>query len=201
MRQEINLFQAILIDKPEPFQVRQCGMILLGFFALLLILAGFSYWQLQVHRQTLANLQQREGQLRTLVEQLEQQFPERVKNPLLEEKIAQAEKRLSAQKQLQTYLSTKKEVGNGAILGPLEGLAKNVQRGIWLKRIQLDGSGQNVQLAGTALRPEQVPAYLQHLGQRGVFSGQVFSRLKIERLKERPGEVDFSLQSIPEVKP
>jgi len=201
MRQEINLFQAILIDKPEPFQVRQCGMILLGFFALLLILAGFSYWQLQVHRQTLANLQQREGQLRTLVEQLEQQFPERVKNPLLEEKIAQAEKRLSAQKQLQTYLSTKKEVGNGAILGPLEGLAKNVQRGIWLKRIQLDGSGQNVQLAGTALRPEQVPAYLQHLGQRGVFSGQVFSRLKIERLKERPGEVDFSLQSIPEGKP
>jgi hypothetical protein len=57
-----------------------------------------------------------------------------------------------------------------------------------------------VELAGTALRPEQVPAYLQYLGQKGVFNGQVFSRLKLARLKERPGEVDFSLESTPEGK-
>ena len=201
MRQQINLFQAVLIDKPEPFHPRQCGIILLGFLALLLILAGFSYWQLQVRQQTLTGLQQREGKLRLLVEQLEKQFPPRQKNPLLEENIRQAEQQLTAQKQLFGFLANRNAAGNGAMISTLEGLAKNVQGGIWLKRIQLGANGQNIKLAGTALRPEQVPVYLQNLGRNGVFSGQVFSSLKLARLKEHPGEVEFSLQTTPEGQP
>jgi len=51
------------------------------------------------------------------------------------------------------------------------------------------------------MRPEQVPQYLQFLGEKGVLSGQVFSRLKLTRLQERPGQVDFSLESSDKERP
>jgi len=198
MRQEINLYQAVLIDQPEPLQARQSGLYLLAFSVLLVGLALFSYWQLHSRQQLLADLQQQETQRTAQVALLEQQFPPRKKNQLLVEKIQHIEQQLKGQQQLLGYFADRNKAGNDIILETLEGLAKHVQKGVWLKRIQLDGSGQNVQLAGAALRPEQVPAYLQYLGQQGVFKGQVFSSLKLARLKERPGEVDFKLESIPE---
>lgn len=201
MGQNINLYQSVLIDKPEPLQAKQAGLLLLGFFILLISLTLFSYWQLHTQQQTFARLQQQENELTASLSQLEQQFPHREKNALLEEKIRQVERQLGGQKQLLGYFSGKDEAGNGGILGTLEGLAKHVHNGVWLKRIQLYGSGQEVKLVGTALRPEQVPAYLQFLGRQGVFSGQTFSSLKLARLNERPGEVDFSLETIPERQP
>jgi len=200
MRQEINLYQAALIDKPEPLQTRQTVLLLLGFVVLLGVITVISFWQLHSRRQLLADLQQQERQRSAAVSQLERQYPQREKSLQLEEQIRQIEQRLTAQKQLIGYFSKQEVSGNAVILGSLEGLAKNVRKGVWLKRIQLDGSGQKVVLAGSALHPEQVPAYLQYLGQQGVFNGQVFSRLKLARLKERPGEVDFSLESQPEGK-
>jgi hypothetical protein len=201
MRQNINLYQAALIDKPEPLRTRQAGLLLFGLLALLLVVSLFSYRHLRSQQGQLTQLQQQEIQRGALVAELEQQFPSREKDALLAAKIHQLEQQLAGQKQLLGYFSNQKKVADNRILGTLEGLAKHVQKGVWLNRIQLDESGSRVELSGTALRPEQIPAYLQYLGQQRVFNGQVFSRFKLIRLKERPGEVDFSLASAPEERP
>ncbi len=198
MRQNINLYQAVLIDQPQPLQARQTAWILLGFIVLLALLSSFGYWQLQIQKKSLVDLQQQEANLTTVVAQLEKQFPPREKSSLLEAELRRTEQQLEGRKRLLAYFSNQKAVGNGVILGTLEGLAQHVQRGVWLKRIKLDGSGQNIRLDGSALRPEQVPAYLQFLGDKGVLSGQVFSRFKLTHLKEHTGAVDFSLESKPE---
>jgi hypothetical protein len=195
MRQQINLFQDVLIDKPEPLRSRQVGLIMLAFSGLLLLLSLLGYWQLRSAEQRLNALQQQRDTLQTKVVALEQQYPERQKSALLEEEIKRTSQTLDGQKQLLGYFALREKRGNQALLDILEGLARHRADGIWLRRIELLDGGANIALAGSALRPEQVPQYLQSLGGQGVLGGQVFSQLKIARLQEKPGQVDFSLES------
>lgn len=201
MRQQINLYQSVLIDKPEPLRLRQVGLILLLFSVLLALLSLFNCWQMRSAGEQLAVLRQQQARLAEQVATLERQYPERRKSALLEEEIRRTERIFEGQKRLLGYFSVREEGGNEKILNLLDGLARNLLPGVWLRRIQLAGSGRKMVLAGSAMRPEQVPQYLQFLGEKGVLSGQVFSRLKLTRLQERPGQVDFSLGSSDEEQP
>ena len=201
MRQQINLYQAVLIDRPEPLRLRQVGLILLFFLVLLALLSLFNFRQMRSAGEQLAVLQRQQARLSQQVATLEQQYPERQKSALLEEEIRRTEHILEGQKRLLGYFSVREEGGNEKILSVLDGLARNLRPGVWLRRIQLDGSGRKIVLDGSALHPKQVPRYLQFLGERGVLSGQIFSRLKLTRLQERPGQVDFSLESLAEARP
>lgn len=196
MRQQINLFQSVLIDKQEPLQSRQVGLLLLGFSGLLVLLSLFHYWQLQTSNQQLLVLQQQKSVIEKQVLALEQQYPERQKNVQLEDEIDRAKEALAGQKQLLGYFADREEQGNVAVLDILDGLARHRSPGVWLRRIQLGATGKNVALSGSALRPEQVPLYLQSLGKKKVLGGQVFSRLTLARIQERAGQVDFSLESL-----
>jgi len=196
MRQQINLFQAVLIDKPEPLQASQVKLILGLFIALLTVLSLFGYWQLNNAEQQMSKLQLQKDTLESQVVALEKKFPERQKSALLIEEIHRSEGALAGQKKLLGYFSLRSNDGNGSILAILSGLAQHRAKGIWLRRIQLSTAGRDIALDGTALRPEQVPQYLQSLGEQKVLVGKVFSRLSLARLDERSGQVDFSLESL-----
>lgn len=198
MRQQINLYQDALIDKQEPLQSRQAGYIIAGFVVLLVLLGLFGYWQLRSANQNLETLQQQQAALEKKLAGLELEYPQRQKNELLEEEIRRAKETLTGQKQLLGFFADRDDKGNGAVIAVLEGLARHSSPGVWLRRIRLNGDGSNIALAGSALRPEQVPQYLQSLGAKGVLGGQVFSRLTLARLQERPGQVDFNLESMAE---
>jgi hypothetical protein len=195
MRQQINLYQAVLIDKQEPLQARQAGLIMLLFLVLLLSLYLLGYWRGSGFKKNLINLKQQQSEKIVAVAALGQKFPERQKNALLEEEISQIRTALEGQKQILGYFAARDQGGNGKILDVLEGLARHKQQGVWLRRILLDASGQKITLSGSALKPEQVPRYLQSLGHEGVLAGQVFAHLKLTHIEERPGQVDFSLES------
>jgi hypothetical protein len=195
MRQQINLYQAVLIDKPEPLQRRQVGLLLLGFAALLALISLFGYWQLHSAKQQLDVLQQQKSAVEQKVVALEQQYPERQKSALLAEEIKRAEEQLAGQERLLGYFSLRDKEEQKSVISIFEGLARHRAPGVWLRRIKLDVATDNIALAGSALRPEQVPGYLQSLGQKNVLGGQVFSRLTLTGLQERPGVVEFSLAS------
>ena len=199
MRQQINLYQDGLIDKPESFQSRQVGMILgLVIIGLILVIV-YSYWQANSLQSQADDLRQQQLLISTQVVGLEKQYPERKQSALLQEKIKRLEQELQGQRKALDYFSKQDQEGNASILASLEGLAQYPLRGIWLRQISLLNSGQEVQLSGSALKPEQVPEYLQLLGEKNVFGGQVFARLKLNRLKEQAGQVDFELDSVQEV--
>lgn len=198
MAQNINLYQDVLIDRPEPLPPRQIGMALLALLFLMIGLSGFSLWQLQQQRSQLQALLQEEQSREAVVSELERQYPERQKSMQLEQEIHRLEQQLAGEKDLLGYFAGRDAGGNQAIVATLEGLAQHVREGIWLRRIALDASGEKVELAGTALHPDEVPSYLEYLGDQGIFSGRVFASLKLARLKQNQGPagaVDFSLQS------
>lgn len=196
MRQQINLYQSVLIDKQEPLQARQVGLLLLGFTALLVLLSLFNYWQLRTSDQQQLVLQQEKSVIEERVLALERQFPERQKSASLVAEIDQIKATLAGQKQLLGYFANRADQGNAGVLDVLDGLARHRSQGVWLRRIQLGAAGSNIALAGSALRPEQVPLYLQSLGEKKVLGGQVFSRLTLARIQERSGQVDFNLESL-----
>lgn len=195
MRQQINLYQDILIEKPEPFQSRQVGMLLLFFFLCLGLIGLYGYWQANTLQSQADNLRQQQQELATQVAQLEKKYPQRQPSVLLQEKIKRMEQSVLGLRQALDYFSKQDQESNGSILASLEGLARNPQKGVWLRQVSLLQTGQEIKLAGSALKAELVPEYLQLLGSKNIFGGQVFSRLKLKRLKERRGQVDFELGS------
>jgi hypothetical protein len=195
MRQQINLYQDVLLDKPEPFQSRQVGVLLIIFVFCLGLVGFYSYWQVNSSLDQVDGLRQQQRVIKERVAQLEKKFPAREPNVLLREKNKRLEQTIMGQRQALDYFSKQDRGSNKAILASLEGLAMYPQEGIWLRQVRLLQAGQEIQLAGSALKAEQIPEYLHLLGEKNIFGGQVFSQLKLTRLKEQADQVDFELNS------
>ncbi|MCW9050597.1 MAG: hypothetical protein OQK50_09740 [Deltaproteobacteria bacterium] len=195
MRQQINLYQDILIDKPKPLQSRQSGLLLLVTVLCLVLISVYSYWQNYNLNTEVKRLQAQQLVESTRIAALEKQYPERQKNVLLEEKIQRLEQEIQGQNRALSYFSGQDEDGNGKILASLEGLAQYPLKGIWLSRIRLLDGGTEVQLSGSAVKADTIPDYLDLIGENHIFGGKVFARLKLNRLKEQAGQVDFMLES------
>ncbi len=195
MRQQINLYQDVLIDKPEPFQSRQVYMLLVTVVICLIIAGIYSYWLTNSLKTEVVGLRQQQQLLSGQVIALEKQYPKREPSVLLQEEIKRIEQELLGQGKALDYFSQQDQGNNEMILASLEGLARNSQQGIWLRKIKLSQCGQEIQLTGRALKAELVPEYLTLLGEKNIFGGQIFARLKLNRLKEQAGQVNFELDS------
>ncbi len=195
MRQQINLYQQGLIDRPAPLSSRQAGLLFLLSLLLTLALGGYGYWRGVALEPERAELAQRQEQMRTRIAELEQQFPVRQSSPLLQQRVARLEQELKGLEQTLDYVLQREQGRNPEMLAALEGLAQRQHSGLWLNRIRLSRQGHEVELSGRAFTPELVPDYLQWLSDEGVFSGLTFSRLRLSRLQEFPGHVDFSIGS------
>lgn len=195
MRQQINLYQDMLIDRPEPLRLRQLVAILLVVLVCLALVAFYNYRQLgQVgaQRDTLSDQIELD---RERVIALERQHPEKVRNIMLEEKIQRIKQEVSGQRQALDFFSARDVENNATILAILEGLARTSHEGVWLKQVRLFEQGEEITLTGSALSADRVPAYLTLLGTEHVFGGRTFDRLKLSRIKEEAGLVDFHLAS------
>jgi len=202
MRQQINLYREELIDRPEPFQSRQSLLLLLIAFCCLVLLGIFSYWQTSSVQAQVTLLKQQQQQLETHISDLEKKYPAPQKSASLEKKIIQRERELQGQRRaIDYFLKQDRQGRNMEILSSLEGLARYPLTGVWLRRVSLLQRGGEVKLAGSSLSPEKIPEYLQLLGEKNIFGGQVFARLKLNRLEDKGNRVDFELDSIMEETP
>lgn len=195
MRQQINLYQQGLIDRPRPIAGRQAGMLLLLAFSLVLALGGYGYWRGQELEPQRAQLQQQEQQMRMRIADLEQQFPDRQSSPLLQQRVVHLEREFQDLGYTLDFVLQREQGRNPEMLAALEGLAQRQHAGLWLNQILLARHGGEVELSGRAFSPELVPEYLQWLSNEGVFPGLTFSRLRLLRLQEYPDHVDFTISS------
>ena len=195
MRQQINLYQDVLLEKPEPLQAKQALLLLVGVFAVLALLGSYDHYQVRGLEDRLLQLQSSEKQATERLTELAAKFPPPKTDPLLAERISRVERRLAGQKEALKFFSRQDAAANEKILASLEGLARTSLTGLWLRRVSLQEHGQSIFLAGTTVQVEDVPRYLELLGTRNIFGGQVFSRLQLKRLETNAGQVDFELDS------
>ncbi len=199
MRQQINLYQGGLIDKPEPLQSKMALVIIVAIVACLALVGGFDYLQMVKQKKLIAPLQQQRDIDSARIMALAAQYPEREPSVLLANKVKRLEQEILGYRQALDFFSSQGSDSNKAILSSLEGLARHRHPGVWLQRIALLHGGYEVQLVGSAIKPEQVPEYLQLLGDKDIFAKRVFSYLQLSRLKESSDQVEFTLTSPAEV--
>ena len=197
MRQQVNLFQSVLVDKPKPLQVRQFGLLVLAWAAVLLLFGLLGQQRLNTSISDLAELQQQHEIVQARVTTLEANIASRRPDPRLAERAHSFEQKLISLKELLNYLSRLGEADNDLFIEVLDGLARHRMEGLWLRQLKLGRRGQDVQLAGSAVRPDLVPRYLQSLASKDVLGGQIFSSLEMTLLEQGAGVVEFSLESKP----
>ena len=195
MRQQINLYQDVLIDKPEPFQSRHVGIFLLLLVVGLAIVGYLSYQGAHAVQQKANQLRQQQQVLSQQVSELEEKYPPRKPNQLLQERVTRLEREVTGLQVALDYFKKQDMGSNETILASLEGLARYPQKGLWLRKVMFLQGGDELRLAGSALKPEQIPEYLKLLGEKSIFGGQVFSRLSLNRLEEQGEIINFELDS------
>jgi hypothetical protein len=195
MRQQINLYRGSLIDQPKPLQSRQAGLVLLVAFIFVALFAGFGYRQLSGSQQRLTTVVAEQKSLSVRVTELEKKYPEPKENAVLKAKIHRLEMEIQGQRQALSYFADKDNSSNSAILTSLEELARHPSRGLWLRSVRMLQQGEQVELAGSALKATQIPEYLQMIGDKNIFAGKVFAQLKLKRMQEQNNRIDFTLGS------
>ena len=198
MQQQINLYQDILKDKTEPLQSRQAGLLLVVIVFGIALFATFSFFQNSRLTQQAEELRRQNHQAETRLAELERVYPPPQESVLLAEKVRQLETELAGRKITLNYFQGRDDTSNMKILQSLEKLAQNPFSGVWLRRIVISHDGQGVALTGSSVDADRLPDYLQMLSDQKIFGGQLFERLRIERLQEKENRVDFLLESLPE---
>jgi Tfp pilus assembly protein PilN len=89
-----------------------------------------------------------------------------------------------------------RSLGNTTGFSPyLEGLARQILTGVWLREITIHNGGNDLYIAGSTLDPRLVPRYLGRLSNESAFSGTDFSSFEMHRREKQPGKVDFVVKT------
>lgn len=201
MSQQINLYQDVLRESPQPLRARRALLYAACVLFGLVLLAIVQERRNDHLQQQLAALQAREQSAEQRVGEMEKRYPPPRRDPQLAEKMQRLEQQILGQRAALDYFAEQRGGTNRNMLASLEGLARHSRKDVWLRKVRLAGQGRRVELSGTALDAEQIPAYVEMLGQENIFGGQVFARLQLTRQKEHHERIDFSLKSVKEATP
>ena len=195
MKQQINLYQDALIEKKVVLHAGVMFKTLIGCILILLMTSFFLTWQQGKTDSEISRLTQERAVVVANLQVLKQQHPSRQKNILLTQSLKQKQADLAGRKPLIAYLENFNLSQTAGFSSVVKGLAKYPQKGVWLTGIRLNNVEKKVLLAGSAIQPDLIPTYLQHLGDKKVLKNQTFASLKVTHIKETPRQVDFRLES------
>ncbi len=89
-----------------------------------------------------------------------------------------------------------RSLGNTTGFSPyLEGLAREIMTGVWLREINIRNGGNDLSIAGSTLDPKLVPKYLRRLSNEAIFSGTDFRSFEMHRQEKRPERLDFVVKT------
>lgn len=77
----------------------------------------------------------------------------------------------------------------------LEGLARQIESGVWLRSIAIRHGGSDLSIAGSTLDPKLVLVYLRRLSKEAAFAGTEFKSFKLQRRARTPAAVDFVIKT------
>lgn len=180
MSQQINLFNADFLRRDKPFsllaQVQGLGMIVLGA---LLFYAYAEYQVIDMGKQSVESTQRFNAQQAQLA-RYAAEFPPLQANHSLKEELQQLQKKaVEADKLVNTLRSG--ALGNTSGYSEyLRAFSRQALPGLWLTGFSVAGDTGQISLAGGALTPELVPAYIKKLGSESVMQGKTFANLQIQ---------------------
>lgn len=201
MSQQINLFSSKLLKQKDYFSmlamVQALGLIFVGSM-LLYVYAVYQVTQLSEQSQELDKRMLAE---KVKLTRYSAEFSPQLAQQILESELKQAEKDVLAQREL---IARMKSGGLGNTSGYSEymrAFARQTLSGLWLTGFEIAGDAVQMRIAGSALSPELVPAYIKRLSREQVMHGKEFAALHMQQHKVETGKpvgrlyLDFDLHS------
>jgi MSHA biogenesis protein MshI len=194
MKQQINLYQA---EFRQPEIALSADHIFMGAGGLLLLMvlgsAGLALSNMFAdHR--LAALKVEVETLKQGNTQIDSQLQGRAVDQTLAGSAANAARQLqSRQDILQLVQRSEQRKDTVHFSELLAGLARQHVSGMWLTRIDISASGQEMHLEGSTLNAKLVPEFVGKLGQEPVYAGREFRKVMIQRNVKDASLLDFVL--------
>jgi len=191
--QQINLYQPILRKQEKVFSAKtllQGNLLVLGG---LLLLYGYTLLQSHQLEQQLAAATTQRDERQQRLSALRQQYPERIRDASLGQRVEAARKTLQNRQALFQAVQLYDDDPTLRFSEQLAGLSRQDLPSLWLRHIIL-GANHQVVLEGSALAADDVPILLQRLSKEQAFSGTAFQSVVIQR-NDDTHHIDFSLHS------
>jgi hypothetical protein len=201
--QQINLYNPLLLKQQKLFSLntmaQALGLILLGIF----LFYGYAWYRVadlekqmaetaRLHRDTLAQLEQTKSKLGP-----------RKASKLLEDEVTRMEAQVDTRRRI-IGLMEQGELGNSQGFSEyFRAFARQTMDGLWLTGFRVSGSG-DMAISGRALKPEQVPVFINHLKREKILEGKTFTTLEMrlppatsapEGKPVTPAFIEFSLHN------
>ena len=194
-RQQINLLDQGFRPKAVPLS----GQAIAGVCAAVVIILGLLYL---VTISQIPKLQAQSARLATeyinqqaRLDRLSIQAGQKLDTSDLDAEIDRLVTEMKSKNDVVNLLSGQ-SLGNTTGFSPyLEGLARQIMTGLWLREINIGNGGNDLYIAGSTLDPKLVPKYLRRLSNEAVFSGTDFRSFEMHRQEKQPERLDFVVKT------
>lgn len=186
MSQNINLFNPALQQRRDALSARNVAAA--AGAALVLVFAAYGYVRYATAelegraRRDEVQVKQEQAALAALTKRLADSKPD----AQLVAQLSQAEAVLKGRQELEQVLAS------GAV-GKAEGFSEHFRafsrqttHGVWLTGFAIGAGGGEMEIHGSALSPELLPAYIRRLNGEKVFQGRGFAALSVKGVQDTP---------------
>ena len=193
MIQQVNLYQGGARDS---FPLKNIYFLsLLAACLLLIAISGLNEYQLQQkqtqHQQLALELQNKT----THLQQLQAKFPKQAVDNSLSEQLQTSQQLYQSLSQIVELLSDDQSDQAKGYSQFFTALAEHTNRDVWLTRINIDSTTQDIRLHGSTFKSDQIPALLLSLQASKAFKGRHFARLTIQENPDNAALTDFNVSS------
>ena len=186
-RQQINLYPAVPSERSGGNLA--WTLFLLALFTLVLIALGArEQWRNGRLKTEQATLQAEVEQLTRDIDTLRRQIDSRRVDPRLAETEERLKKGVHRRRRILQLILDESQGNTHGFSDHMEALASSDDEQLWLEHILFRLGGRSIALTGRTLAAEELPDYIQRLGQTPAFGTLAFNYLEVLRPEPEEGK-------------
>ena len=180
MKQRINLLPPRPKVQRDWLLAKNVGAGLVVVILCCALIAGWLWYTVQNSNMALAELSESAREQQTHIEALETELAARKPDmALVNERNALIQK-IESKRYLTTLLALVQPGNQQGFSSAMRGFSQSVPEALWLTKFTLDTTGGELQLSGSSVQADRVPAFLRNLVKQDAFHGVHFSELSTE---------------------
>jgi len=183
MSQQINLFNPVFLKQKKVFSavnmLDALALLLVGVFA---FYTYASITTLNLDRQSVETARQYD-QAKLRLAQAGARYAPKTADAALEAEANNLQVQLSARRAALDNLGIGALSHEAAYAEYMRALARQSLAGLWLTGFRFAKGGAEIEIAGRALRPELVPAYIRRLNRERSMQGRAFESLSMTQVQ------------------
>lgn len=181
MSQQINLFNASLMKKKQPFSASTLLQTMLVALLGVAAVSAYGYYQT-------AELKKMATAVSAQLKMTEEQAAKMralagapAKNQELDDALSKLQDDLQKKRVVADILNAGDFGNTRGYSAYLAAFARQIPSGVWLTGLSIAGDGKDMSLSGRTLRPELVPEYVSQLKREAIMHGKSFATLKMSQ--------------------